>query len=391
MGSSLSKVLAISQINQRRAVGDRRVLFVAAALPIMLILVIGFVGGRDLKAPLGIVVYEHGPFEARLVRLLESSPSVEVRIESSKGTSEDDVLRGVLLGSVVVPSDFDTAVSEGRHVSLDVMERSGNSASYLTQGAVAAAYDVLASEWATARTIAHTEGTSPRVAFDSVGERTDHAYAEALDKFTGNQPGPYSYTTAANLVLFVFLTLLVTSSGLVEARRVGLTRRMLASPTPVGVIVVGQLVSNTVLALAQGIALLAVGKLVFGVRWGDLTGVLLVLVVIALAASGASVLLGTLARSQEQAVAVGIVAAVAFGMLGGCMWNLDTVGPLMRTVGHIGPQAWAMDAFVRLIFGHSGITGILPDTGVLALFALGLLTLGALRLRSVASAQAATA
>jgi ABC-2 type transport system permease protein len=74
-------------------------------------------------------------------------------------------------------------------------------------------------------------------------------------------------------------------------------------------------------------------------------------------------------------------------MLGGCMWPLSGVGPLMRTVGHIAPQAWAMDAFVRLIFGHSGLVGILPDVGVLALFAFGLVALATSRLRAVAMAS----
>ena len=131
------------------------------------------------------------------------------------------------------------------------------------------------------------------------------------------------------------------------------------------------------------------GRLVFGVRWGDPIGVILLVIVLAIAASGASVLLGTLARSQEQAVAVGIVVAVALGMLGGCMWPLSGVGPLMRTVGHVAPQAWAMDAFVRLIFGHSGLVGILPDVGVLALFAWGWWLSPLRGLRSVAIASGA--
>jgi ABC-2 type transport system permease protein len=244
-------------------------------------------------------------------------------------------------------------------------------------------------EWGEAQHLAAVTGASLASAFSHVVATTNTASALATKKFESDQPGPYSYTTPANLVLFVFLTLLVTSSGLVESRRMGLLRRMLASPTPPGVVVLGQLVSATVLGLLQGAGLLIVGRLVFGVRWGDPAGVLVLVVVLSLAAAGASVLLGTVARSQEQAVAVGIVLAVAFGMLGGCMWTLDGVGPLMRTVGHIGPQAWAMDAFVRLVFNHSGIVGILPDVGVLALFAVGLVGIATVRLRSVASAQGA--
>jgi ABC-2 type transport system permease protein len=385
----LGKIIAISQVNQRRAVGDRRVLFVAAALPIMLILVIGFVAGRSQKVPLGVYSTGHGPFEARLVALLDSSDSVQVHVETSLETERDDVLRGILLEALVIPPDFDAQVRAGQPANLQVSSRTGNTGALGGQVAVSTAYDILASEWAAAQHLAAATGIDEMAAFAKVTAQTDATTKAVKNQYAGDQPGPYSYTTPANLVLFVFLTLLVTSSGLVEVRRNGLLRRMLASPTRPGVIVLGQLVSSTVLGIIQAAGLLVVGKLVFGVRWGDPFGVLLVIVVLALAAAGASVLLGTLARSQEQAIALGIIIAVALGMLGGCMWNLSGVGPLMRTVGHIAPQAWAMDAFVHLVFDHSGILGILPDVGVLALFALALVGLAVARLRSVASAQGA--
>ncbi len=383
---NLSKVLAIASINRRRAIGDRRVLFVAAALPIMLILVIGFVSGKSARAPLGIVTIDHGPLGTRLVELLEKSPSVQVHLESSAATETDGVLRGTLLAALVVPADFDAAVRSGDATELQVLGRVGNTGAAQAQAAVAAAYGALVAEWETSQHLASASGITSSAAFAKVTATTNEAAKEAAVKFEGKQPGPYSYTTAANLVLFVFLTLLVTASGLVETRRMGLLRRMLASPTPARVVVVGQLVSATLLGLMQAVGLLVVGALVFGVRWGDPVGVLLLVVVLSVAASGASVLLGTLARSQEQAVAVGIVVAVAFGMLGGCMWQLDNVGPLMRTVGHVAPQAWAMDAFVRLIFDHSGIVGVLPDVGVLALFAVALVSIATARLRAVAVA-----
>jgi ABC-2 type transport system permease protein len=386
MSSDLQKVAAIWRLNLRRAVGDRRVLFVAAALPIMLILVIGFVSGRDARAPIGVVVSDPGPIASRFLALLQESKSLQVHLESSVAAERDGVLRGTILSALVVPRGFDAAVRAGRPADLQVMARAGNTGAYVAQTAITGAFGVVSAEWSAARHLAVTEGTTPTVEFSKVASTTDAAYRAAVARFDSDQPGPYSYTTPANLVLFVFLTLLVMSSGMVESRRMGLLRRMLASPTRTSVVVLGELLSTAVLGVMQGLGLLVVGRLLFGVRWGDPVGVLLVVVVVSAAAAGASVLLGTVARSQEQAVALGIVVAVALGMLGGCTWPLSGVGPLMRAVGHVAPQAWAMDAFVRLVFGHSGIAGILPDVGVLAAFAVVLLTVATVRLRAVATA-----
>ena len=64
--------------------------------------------------------------------------------------------------------------------------------------------------------------------------------------------------------------------------------------------------------------------------------------------------------------------AIIAGMLGGCVYQLDTVSTTVNHVGHIVPQAWAMDAFVKLIYDHATFADTLPEIGALAVFAVGL-------------------
>ena len=80
-------------------------------------------------------------------------------------------------------------------------------------------------------------------------------------------------------------------------------------------------------------------------------------------------------RTEEQAISVAVVLGIVGGMLGGCMYPLDVVGPVVRGVGHVVPQARAMDAFVKLIEDHDGLMEVLPEVAVLALFATLLVTL----------------
>ena len=86
-------------------------------------------------------------------------------------------------------------------------------------------------------------------------------------------------------------------------------------------------------------------------------------------------------RSEEQAISLAVVLGVIGGMLGGCMYSLASVAPAVRAIGHVVPQAWAMDAFVKLIYDHEGLGAVLPEIGVLALFAA---VLSALALRAYA-------
>jgi ABC-2 type transport system permease protein len=80
---------------------------------------------------------------------------------------------------------------------------------------------------------------------------------------------------------------------------------------------------------------------------------------------------------------IGIPVAIGMAMLGGCMWPLEIVPPAVRAAGHLTPHAWAMDAWIKLIFDGDGIGSIAVDLAVLGGVAAVLLGLATWRLRAV--------
>src|SRR5690606_20607488 len=111
-------------------------------------------------------------------------------------------------------------------------------------------------------------------------------------------------------------------------------------------------------ALVQSTLIVLVGWGLFGVDWGDPRGVVLVVVLFAVVATAVGLLVGATVSDPDQAQAVGIPVAIGLGMLGGCMWPLDIVPPLMRTLGHVAPHAWAMDAWVALVLDGEAVSAI---------------------------------
>jgi ABC-2 type transport system permease protein len=142
-------------------------------------------------------------------------------------------------------------------------------------------------------------------------------------------------------------------------------------------LVAAQIGSRLVVAAGQSVGLLFVGYILFGVHWGNPLAVGLILALLSISYAGASVLIGVWSRTEEQAIALSVVLGIAGGMLGGCMYPLDVVGSTVRQVGHVVPQAWAMDAFIRLIYDHAGLGTVLPELGALAAFAVVLSALAA--------------
>ena len=145
--------------------------------------------------------------------------------------------------------------------------------------------------------------------------------------------------------------------------------------TGLATVVLGGALSGWALALGQAVFLIAIGGVLFGVHWGNPLAVAALVAAVTLTATGAGMLLGAVARTPEQALAVGVPLGIGLGMLGGCMWPLDSVGPTMRAVGHLVPQAWAMDGFIRLVFDHATIGAIGGPLLVLAAYGAVLLTI----------------
>jgi ABC-2 type transport system permease protein len=175
------------------------------------------------------------------------------------------------------------------------------------------------------------------------------------------------------------------SVALIESRRLGVSRRMLATPTSPATVIAGETLGRVLISCVQALVIILGSALLFGVNWGAPAGVAAVVVLFALVASGAGIFVGTLFRNEQQAIGVSLLLGLGLGALGGCMVPLEVFSPVMRRVAHATPQAWGNDAFARLVGHGASIAGILPQLGVLAAYAAVLLTLAAWRLRRVLS------
>lgn len=340
-------MIAILRINLRRAGGDRRFVFVATAFPILFILVTGLLAGSP-KEPVGLL--HPSP---RLVQLVDHTADMKVRIEPNRAQLSDDILRGrVVAGLVMLPSRAGSQRAEFVSQSASI-------------GAVQARTDVVA-----LLDLMAAEGSRPTVT-DVTLAHTDVPAALS----------PFSYVAPADLVLFLGITLLLLASGVVETRRLGLMARIAAAPVPRRSVVAALIATSLCVAAVQCAGLLLVGVLIFGVHWGNAAGVFLVLAMLSLAYAGAAALISMRSRTEEQAISLAVVLGIVCGLLGGCMYPLAVVGSAIRVVGHAVPQAWAMDAFVKMIYSHDGFTAVLPEIGALAVFAA---VLGVLALRAYA-------
>jgi ABC-2 type transport system permease protein len=382
------KALIMAGSALRRLARDRLALFFLVLLPVVIIAIIGITFGDAAsgRLPVGIADEGAGPVGDELRAALAASPALDPRAYDDTDALAKAVRRGVVSAGVVLPAGYDQALRAGRAAEVTFVVDQTRPAPAPVRSAVSAVVARQAAEVKAARFAADHAG----VGFDTALARAralsalpEQVRVEATT-IGGREdalPTGFNYTAPANLVLFVFITSLAGAAGLIEARRLGVTRRMLATPTTASTILFGEALSRFAVALLQGMIIFLVGWLVFGVDWGDPPAALLLVVTFALVGTGVGMLLGSVLRNAEQATSIGPPVGIALGMLGGCMWPLAIVPQPMRVVGHLFPQAWAMDAFIALIAKGEGIGGIARQLAVLAAFAVALLALATWRLR----------
>jgi ABC-2 type transport system permease protein len=193
--------------------------------------------------------------------------------------------------------------------------------------------------------------------------------------------GRFDVGASSELLLFVFLTAMTSSVALIETRRLGVARRMLATPTPAGAVVAGEALGRLLVAVFQGLVIMVGSALLFGVNWGQPVAAVTLMVSFGLVAAGAGMLMAAVLRTGQQAIAVGLLVSLGFGALGGTMMPLDFFSPALRAAAHLTPHAWAVDGFATLVRYHGTLASILPQLGVLLGAAAVLLALASWRLR----------
>lgn len=195
-------------------------------------------------------------------------------------------------------------------------------------------------------------------------------------------PAGFQSSVPGNLVMFVLMMMLFSGSVITAERKDGVLRRIGMSPAGKGDVVAGKLLGRMLIAAAQIIFLLAVGKLLFRISLGGSPGGLfLLMLTFAFAMGSLSILFGSLLSDPDQVTTIGVITAMAMSALGGCWWPLEVVSAPMRVVAYCLPTGWTINGIHRLMSFGMGTAAVLPHIAVLTLFGLVFLAAGAKRLK----------
>lgn len=378
------KILAIAATNLRRFLRDRSNAFFVFVLPLGIVMLIGAQFGSGFEPKVGVVAAD-GEVAESVTRSLRSKEEISV----VDYDTEDDLLlaveRGTISAGVVIGPEVEDAVASPGQVGF--VARSDGLGPQLR--AVVAEAVATASEPLDATRFVIGQGVTEDEARAALSGAEGRIPAIEVDVRTAGESvfptnlGQFDIGASSQLVLFMFLTGLAGSAAVIQTRNLGVATRMSGTPTSVGSIVAGEALGRFVIVLVQGLYIMAATALAFRVDWGDPLGAAAVLVVFSAVGAGAALLFGSLFSNDQQAGSVAVVAGIGLAALGGSMLPLEFFSDGLRAVSRLTPHSWANDAFAELVRRDGSLADVLPQIGVLTLFAALFLTVAGWRMRKV--------
>ena len=176
-------------------------------------------------------------------------------------------------------------------------------------------------------------------------------------------------------IFAMFFIVIPLSSSIIHERHEGSITRLQTLPVSymtlfmakVGIYLFVCMVQFVLMALAGLFIMPLFGMPQLNIS-NNLTLMLIMAVASSLAALGFGIMVGTLARTQQQAAAVGVVAVVVFAALGGLWVPLYFFPKIMLTIAGCSPLQWAHSGFLTIFVRGGGFADILPELIKLLLF-----------------------
>jgi ABC-2 type transport system permease protein len=379
------KVLAIAATDLRLLLRWRMNIFFLFVLPMLIILLLGVAFGGSNHAQIGVAA-PNTPLARQFIADLQSRPATNLHTYADVRALQRAVARGNLDAGLVLPARYDNLLRSGRSVTLSFFARPASVAQQL-RTTIQSVSDRESRLLAVAQLLVRRQHTSFKQALArsraaAAATPTMTVRLTALDgsRYAGTT-GRFDAGASAELLLFIFLTSLNATISMIETRKLGITRRILSTPTPMRVLVGGQVLGRFAIALVQALIIILGSLLFFGVNWGNPLGTTAVVISFCLVSTGVAVLLGSLFSNGQQAGPVAMLLGLGLAALGGSMAPLEIFPKTARRIAHITPHAWANDAFSKLLKHGGDLVTVLPQIGVLLAFAAVVLAVATWQLR----------
>lgn len=195
-------------------------------------------------------------------------------------------------------------------------------------------------------------------------------------------PNSTQHNVPAWTLFAMFFIVVPLSINIVKEKNQGTQIRLRTNPVSYATVIAGKTITYLIICMLQFYLMVAVGVYLFphiGLPALGLNGTFLLMSVVALfsgfAAIGFGILLGTLAKTQEQAAPFGSTSVVILAAMGGVWVPVFAMPKIMQYIAKASPMNWGLEAFYDVLLRNNTLLGIVPQLAALFLFFIAMVAI----------------
>jgi ABC-2 type transport system permease protein len=384
------RILDLAFKDLMQIVRDKRSLLFLVAMPIAFTFFMGYAyrgssGGdeaTDQRIPLAVVDPEPDSRLNQMLRArLEASDALKP-VSLNEAEAMDAFRKGEVAGVLVIPVGFSPRAESGLNPQLTLVAEAasaqGQSLYQLLRVPISQLMSAVKIAQISAETQSDPSEFSPSLE-SAWGKwdlnarlslvRVEQAVAEpASTDWTGGNP--YNQASPGILVQFAIFGLITSAQILVQERKSRTLQRLRTTAMRPWEIVAGHLLAMFVLTFVQTAMLVIFGQLVLDVNYlREPLGTLLISIALGLWVAAMGLLIGVLARGEDQVILFSMIAMFLFSALGGTWFPLEAAGGAFGAIGRLMPSAWAMNGYQNILIRGLDFNSILWPSAVVLVYA----------------------
>ena len=370
--SVFTSLLSLIRKELLQAFRDRRMMAVVLAIPVIQLTILGYAANLEFEHADTVVVDDDRTVESRaFVTGLAADDTFRVRAADTVAEATAALAANTATVAVVIPRGYGRRVSAGLKGTVQVLVDGSDPVSSVAASAALEQYAQLAStEQALARLPAGVSVAVARVRLE-----TRLLYNPSLKSRIFIVPG-----TGASILLIV--TAIVTAMGLAREREVGTMEQLLVTPIRPVVLMIGKTVPYALFGLVDQALILVVGNLVFDVPLrGSIPLLFGAALVYLVATLGLGLVVGTLAKTQQQALMGVFFILIPAFLLSGMMTPIEAMPDWVQPIIWVNPVRYYIEILRSILLRGADLADIARPLAWLAVLALGLMSVAVVRFR----------
>ncbi|MCX7835570.1 MAG: ABC transporter permease [bacterium] len=326
-------IFAISHKEILHILRDKRTLFVAVAMPVMMLLLYGYAIDMDLKnITVGIYDQDQSNHSRKLLeRVLANQTFIQTAHLTHYNQIEQGFRTQTFRVAIIIPHQFANSLAQKKQTPIQVIiDGSDANSANIIMNSISASIQSFSLEFF------QTQLNTPNIPLINIQSRI---------WFNEELKSPIFIVPGLIALFLVMVCALLTSVALAKEKELGTLEQLLTTPIKAQEMMIGKLLPYTLIASIDATLVLLIGRYLFQVPLkGSVFALVVYSAIYLLVALGMGLMISVLVKTQQLALMSALVATLLPTLLlSGLIFPISSMPKALQVISYIIPARWYIE------------------------------------------------